>query len=689
MKIHLNRFLRRVRIHGGEFDTSARAMYRVRAKRSLITYEKAFSAQAEPRIVRGSTIERKQMSTKTTFKRVALVTVAALGLGLLSVAPSNAAVQADTMTLSASTASTTVGTAVTVNATVSFLQETSSDTMTVALSYAAAPAGITVGEVTINSPATAATTDLGTPTVDTATARTAKVSAATAASINKTLVITLTPTKAGTYVIKATPSLSSGTLVSVAQTWTVTVAAATVQAPSATNSKLYLSVSSTVCVEDRGSCVQGNVDARYSALFANNGAGYSMGGITAANLVDTKTIGVRSLGTMIGTGGWKLFGADTSTAAKRSPVTYTVTGPAYISLQTDGSSPYSTPTLGSITESKGVTVGTDPYDPGSLDGSFWLYSTGVGGVVKVTATMDGVILGTRSFSIIGDAKSYVFGTPTKSVVGVGASETASVAITGADSIGTSTGAASVYAFSSDTSVATVNSTQASTVVITGVKSGTATITVGNASTIATSTITKSLVIKVGAITAKTVALSMSPLAPQPGELVTLTVTATDASGNAVGDGSRNLFSSTGLTTSLAVQGATWTASAAVTLKGGIATYTFYAPTGTGKLTVTATEGASTDNVIAAGTAATITSSVDVTNAAVDAATVAAEAAEAAAQDATDAALDATTAAEAAGALAQEAVDLVTELSAEVTKLIAGVRASITYLTKLVMKLAAK
>jgi trimeric autotransporter adhesin len=31
------------------------------------------------------------MSTKTTFKRVALVAVAALGLGVLSVAPSQAA----------------------------------------------------------------------------------------------------------------------------------------------------------------------------------------------------------------------------------------------------------------------------------------------------------------------------------------------------------------------------------------------------------------------------------------------------------------------------------------------------------------------------------------------------------------------------------------------------------------------
>jgi trimeric autotransporter adhesin len=36
------------------------------------------------------------MSTKTTFKRIALVAVAALGLGMLSVAPSNAAAQTAT-----------------------------------------------------------------------------------------------------------------------------------------------------------------------------------------------------------------------------------------------------------------------------------------------------------------------------------------------------------------------------------------------------------------------------------------------------------------------------------------------------------------------------------------------------------------------------------------------------------------
>ena len=49
-----------------------------------------------------STTERKQMSTKTTFKRIALVAVAALGLGVLSVAPSSAATTVidETLTLS-------------------------------------------------------------------------------------------------------------------------------------------------------------------------------------------------------------------------------------------------------------------------------------------------------------------------------------------------------------------------------------------------------------------------------------------------------------------------------------------------------------------------------------------------------------------------------------------------------------
>ena len=75
---------------GGESSESARATHYVVQKDVLMTYVSAFFAQADPGIVSGSTIERKQMSTKTSFKRIALVAVAALGAGLLSVAPANA-----------------------------------------------------------------------------------------------------------------------------------------------------------------------------------------------------------------------------------------------------------------------------------------------------------------------------------------------------------------------------------------------------------------------------------------------------------------------------------------------------------------------------------------------------------------------------------------------------------------------
>ena len=49
------------------------------------------------------------MSTKTTFKRIALVTVAAMGFGLLSVAPSTATTQQDTLTISSATTTISAG----------------------------------------------------------------------------------------------------------------------------------------------------------------------------------------------------------------------------------------------------------------------------------------------------------------------------------------------------------------------------------------------------------------------------------------------------------------------------------------------------------------------------------------------------------------------------------------------------
>ena len=78
------KFLSQIRISGWDFGSSARAMNQAGGN---------ISTQADLRTVRKSTTERKSMATKTTIKRIALVAVSALGLGVLtSVAPVNDAV---------------------------------------------------------------------------------------------------------------------------------------------------------------------------------------------------------------------------------------------------------------------------------------------------------------------------------------------------------------------------------------------------------------------------------------------------------------------------------------------------------------------------------------------------------------------------------------------------------------------
>jgi hypothetical protein len=110
------KFPRRVRIHGGECGAVARALHHAVQKDALIPYEQmSFLSQADLKKAFGSTSnERKQMSTKTSFKRIALVAVSALGFGLLSVAPSSAAranteLTVDALTVTAPTKTVRIG----------------------------------------------------------------------------------------------------------------------------------------------------------------------------------------------------------------------------------------------------------------------------------------------------------------------------------------------------------------------------------------------------------------------------------------------------------------------------------------------------------------------------------------------------------------------------------------------------
>jgi trimeric autotransporter adhesin len=135
---------------GRESSESARAIHYVVQKDTLMTYVSALIAQADLRKLRGSTIERKQMSTKTIYKRIALVAVASLGAGLLSVAPASANDTAATVTIApvrvsfigttqdtVSPASVTVATGALADADVTDNQATITVTLTTAPSAAA------------------------------------------------------------------------------------------------------------------------------------------------------------------------------------------------------------------------------------------------------------------------------------------------------------------------------------------------------------------------------------------------------------------------------------------------------------------------------------------------------------------------------------------------------------------------
>ena len=143
---------------------------------------------------------------------------------------------------------------------------------------------------------------------------------------------------------------------------------------------------------------------------------------------------------------------------------------------------------------------------------------------------------------------------------------------------------------------------------------------------------------------------------------------------------------------------TTTATNVLSSVAGVKKYTIYMPQNTGTITfswttagtaVTGTAPSANSGLLVANQAVKGSIALTVSNPAVDAAAAAAEEATAAANDATDAALSAAEAAEAATAMAQEAVDAVAELSASVTKLISALRAQITTLTNLVVKIQKK
>jgi hypothetical protein len=357
------------------------------------------------------------------------------------------------------------------------------------------------------------------------------------------------------------------------------------------------------------------------------------------------------------------------TTAASKAVVVTASNAGSVSLVDDGTATGPVATVAAAGSTNGVS-------------NFYLYANGQSGTSTVKIEVNGVLVATKTFTFTGTTVTKYSADATTvltSILGVGASDTQ--LINGLDSNGNkvAAGAGTIYAVSADTNVATV-SVSSQTLTITGIKSGSTTIKVCDTALCASAVKTLDIAVKVAKSTAATFTVTLDQSSYAPGDAMKITVTAKDADGNLVADGDYDLIGaikySKGFQASANFDALVDTT---LTLAGGVATATAYAPANEGDFVITYTDQISGDDVDVKGTVSGSTgAALDAANEATDAANAATDAANAAAE-----------AADAATAAAQDAQAAVAALATSVASLIAGIKAQITTLTNLVIKIQKK
>lgn len=615
------------------------------------------------------------MSNKTTFKRIALAVVSALGLGVLASGPSSAIIASPTMAISSSTASVTAGETATAVITVSFSSfgGVSTDTMAVT---AIQTAGTTTGG---SAPAwrAAAAADSANATAIQVISNTVEVLAVADKAVTATLRYDLVGfTTAGTYAWTFYPSFKTAGAQPSPQpapvTFTVTVAAKDVK-PSATFSKAYVNGGTYYTAKPTA-----DSSVVVTAGLASSPARVAWISADLRNSSDTNVV--------------------TGTSVNES-VTAVITGPGFISLGTND------------TRLRAVTLlnSTDTI-------SVW--SDGTAGVATITLSTTTLTTWTsKSVTFAGSAASATLALPASvTTTGVLASDSQTVLrVTPKDSAGNLVTAATyMYVHSSDTKVVanstisdscTVTATAADGYGTCGVKivdSGTTKIKLANfafgtaAASLPTTQIVTNEVDLIIAGNAATFTLAFDKRTYKPGEVAKITVTVLDAAKRPIGNQTLvSLFETGGVTASPAF-GANSTSGETITVAAathGVGKYTYSVtmPTVAGDVVASAkgylalpTAG----RVVVSDTVTVADPAEDAANSALDAAQEATDAAIAAtdaailAQEAAD---EAAAAATAAQETAQAAVDAVTALSGQVTKLVA----QLATLQKLINRIAKK
>ena len=639
------------------------------------------------------------MSTKTTFKRIALVAVAALGLGVLSVAPSQAVVS--NLAIGVTNGSTTTANSYSDTSTaavvdVAFLALTAADT-------------VTVTAILKSAPATAVTTRLAKLTyMDTVTAigttgasSTVGVGVQGATGVTRwtTFVhpetstgFTVIPSGAGAYaggrfalsLDTRTATTSAGPAALVAGTYTYTIVAT----PYTTNPNTGVHGAGTPIIADASIVVSASTDASTTPYAAKEFAVMTTGAAQYSAGSDSATAGVTTAGTVAG---YLVVGlrnsSDSTTAA--DTVTVTIAGAGLLCTSSNA--------CGKSISSKNVTG----------DQTYTIVGDGTAGVGTISISTTVVTFPAKTVTFYASSAKTITASVNNPVLIVG-SNTKAIKATAVDSSGVAwTGTLYIYAVTAADALVGGSATtpvacsydatkSAHYCPITTIAAGTANFKIIDKSAISSATATSDAVaVKVSAERPATVKLAFDKATYAPFEKALITVTPLDAAGNILGAVTvSNLFAtggiastyafSSGSDTLTAVSLTTSADSSAGVRTAGAYTYTVYMPA-SGSVTISATGGSS----LATAGQVSISASAAVVNSSVDAATDAANEATDAANAATDAALAAADAADAATAAAQDASDAVAALSASVEKLVASLKAQLTSLTNLVIKIQKK
>jgi len=668
------------------------------------------------------------MSKKTFFKRIAVAAIAAMGFGMLSVAPSNAVVTTSTLSFDADDALTLTSTSsdsVTATLTQTFAGTNRFDSATVYVTVTSANStfatlGMRVSDSSTSSTTTAGATSTspnitwggGITPLNTSGAEIAAqstiaqdhekntsyaawsrndsrtvstgVSGAASATVKYSVGL-YAISKAGTYTVSATVinyNAGSGQATSVAATatWTVTVTAQDVAAVAAnTTSRIYAG-------EGVGT-TDSTVVTTSSTLSEDAAANILVTQKTVANTAANESM----TATLTGSG---FLTTGTSASNGTKPVTgvktVTVKNGDYIQVWPDGTAGTGTIT---VTTFGGVTLGTE--------------------TITFHGTRTGVVIDTTNYTIgrAGNGQiGYTTGTASATMA---LTDVAAFVAKVVDSGSRPVSGASVTILSSNTAViasgscvenaydANPGSTGgkgyyncAFTTAATAKSGDNATLTVRVTNPTVTTTTayyTTDVAVTVGG-TISTEEASFDKATYEPGAKMVFTLTAKDSSGNPVYDGATPATLTCNKTIGGSLGDSEWGVYVGGKSVTGNNSYEpLFAPATGGKFQCSGNGGALGLSVITAEASVT-----DATMAAVDAATDAANEAIDAANAATDAANLAAEAADAATVAAEEARDAadaataaVEELATQVATLMAALKAQITTLANTVAKIAKK